>query len=310
MTVPRSCNFDPTEKFVMLASLDGLVCLTSKRECGKLAFWNPLTGAYKRLSAGPIDPFRITLNPIGFYMDSSNDYKLLYLIIGGQPYSRAYIYSHILDSWREFEFPVADHVWTNATFWGQCLYFNVKNMPTTRHSTILCFDVNTEKFRDIQCPVVPGGCPKHYCGSLVVLKGCIHFCVSYEILNMKHRDVWRMDGDGGWVKVAAFGRKDCIRRCVSIESIGNWVAIVVIEGKNHFRKMNAEDDLTRYWDFCSSRRFYADDQMIYVETLISPNLCLFFLACIMYVLVYCSVVGFKLFINHYHIVCARHLIVS
>ncbi|XP_076934119.1 F-box/kelch-repeat protein At3g06240-like [Bidens hawaiensis] len=232
-TSPSSCNFKHTDKYVMLASLDGLVCLASLY-LGDLAFWNPLTGAYKRLSASPIDSFRITSNPIGFYKDSSNDYKLLYLISGSQPYARAYIYSNRLDSWREIKFLVADRIWTDATFWNQCLYFNVKNMPTKRQSTILCFDVNTDKFKEIQCPVVPSGA-EYYCGSLVVLKGCIHLCVSYKILNMKYSDVWKMYGDGGWVKVAAVSCKQSIRQCASIESIGNWLAIVGLE-KNILKK--------------------------------------------------------------------------
>ncbi|XP_076905259.1 F-box/kelch-repeat protein At3g06240-like [Bidens hawaiensis] len=239
-TVPSYRNFDPMDDFVILASLDGLVCLDSTYLPGKLAFWNPLTGAYKRLSANPNNPFPI----IGAF--------------------------DAID-WIHGEFSVGSNIGcdcTNPILWGECLYFNVAPMSTERNSWIICFDVKTEKFREIQCPVVPSDA-KDDCRSLVVLNGRLHLCASYKLLNMKHGDVWRVDGDVGWVKVAAFSRNKCRRQCVSTVSVGNWLA--VLKGDHSFSKMNTEDFIARYWDFCSPRWLFTHDQIIYIETLVSPT---------------------------------------
>ncbi|KAF5797156.1 putative F-box domain-containing protein [Helianthus annuus] len=112
---------------------------------------------------------------VGFYTDSSNDYKLLYLINGAR--NGAYIYSNRLDSWRKIDFSVgtACSERPQSTLCGKFVYFKAS------HRWIICFDVKTEKFRKIQCPPVPGGA-KSYRRSLVVLHGCIHLCVSYKII--------------------------------------------------------------------------------------------------------------------------------
>ncbi|KAM0044818.1 putative F-box domain, galactose oxidase/kelch, beta-propeller, F-box associated interaction [Helianthus debilis subsp. tardiflorus] len=199
-TVRSKPSPDPSAGCI-IASLNGLVCLAGRPF--KLSSWNPLTGAYKRLSSLPDYPF-FSLNcndVVGFYTDSSNDYKLLYLINGAR--NGAYIYSSRLDSWRKIDFSVGTVCSERPqyTLCGQFVYFKAS------HRWIICFDVKTEKSRKIQCPPAPGGA-KSYHRSLVVLHGCIHLCVSYTIIindiRWMHGDIWRMDGDDGWVKVAAF----------------------------------------------------------------------------------------------------------
>ncbi|MFS7965076.1 putative F-box-like domain superfamily protein [Helianthus anomalus] len=109
-TIPkpnRNRNPNPNPRVeVIIASLDGLVCLASRKVPPKLAFWNPLKGAYKKLSSNPTfrSSFGVAYDVVGFYIDSSNNYKLLYLVHGGV--FGAFIYSHILDSWREIAFSV------------------------------------------------------------------------------------------------------------------------------------------------------------------------------------------------------------
>ncbi|XP_076929655.1 F-box/kelch-repeat protein At3g06240-like [Bidens hawaiensis] len=254
----------------ILVSLDGLICLATNDVPAKLVFWNPFTGAYKRLSANPSNPFSFvhTYDAIGFYIDSSNDYKLLYLVNGGD--LGAYVYSHILDSWREIEFSIrsdtACRFHSNAIFCGKCLYFMAVNKRTD--CWIICFDVKTETFRKIEYPLVPSGA-KDYGRSLVVLNGCIHLCVSYTISNLKQGDMWRMEGDGEWVNMAAFAsaeHNELTRDYICSSSVDNWLAI--LEENNSFIKMGMEDFTTHCWDFCSS---YTSDKMIYVESVVSPN---------------------------------------
>ncbi|GJR69111.1 hypothetical protein Tco_0015176 [Tanacetum coccineum] len=69
------------EVFIVVGSLDGLVCVALERTC-ELVIWNPLTTAYKKLSMSNAPPFfRRNRDAIGFYFDSSNnDYKLLQVV--------------------------------------------------------------------------------------------------------------------------------------------------------------------------------------------------------------------------------------
>ncbi|KAM0019805.1 putative quinoprotein amine dehydrogenase, beta chain [Helianthus debilis subsp. tardiflorus] len=198
-----------------------------------LMIWNPLTGAYKKLSSHPSFRFSTGIynDVVGFYKDSSddNDSKLLYLINGGD--FGAYIYSNRLDSWKEIEFSVKSldpctwsvPTWSPATFWGQCLYFVVTSRT---FEWIVCFDVKTGTFRKIQFPHVPCDAGE-YCGSLVVLNGCLHLHV-----------------------------------CTA--SGGDWLAVFDQE-KSSVRKLNAED-FRRYQNLC-----YQSWEYGYVETLVSPN---------------------------------------
>ncbi|KAL8224726.1 hypothetical protein R6Q57_017283 [Mikania cordata] len=155
-TIPASSNPHPTSDVEVLASLDGLVLLSSLATIerpSELVLWNPLTGAYRKLSSnGPDDMFYYlpTFGVVGFCKDDScNDYKLVYLdhrgVLG------AYIYSHKLDAWREIEFSFAFKEtgafchWSQATFFGWCLYFTVTAyyIPSKRHGWIICFDEKT-----------------------------------------------------------------------------------------------------------------------------------------------------------------------
>lgn len=272
------CNPDPSAQFI-LASLDGLVCLASRETSSKLAFWNPLTGAYRKLSSNVhFNVNLITSNEaIGFYKDSSNDYKLLCVIYGGL--LGAFIYSNRLDSWKEVEvsipFKYVRPMWSPATTWGGCLYFVVAGY--NRH--IMCFDVKEETFRIIPSP--PGLHARDDSGSFVILNGALHLCVSYNSFGC----LWRMDDDGGWVEVAAYNdmlRYRFSRQHICITSIGDWLAVLEenkysaekmdIEENNYsFEKMNTEDFRRRYRNPCSLSWNYRSSRMMYLETLVSPN---------------------------------------
>ncbi|KAJ0547600.1 putative F-box domain-containing protein [Helianthus annuus] len=105
-TIPSHPNPNPNPNHIFIfASLRRLVCLGSK-ESTQLVFWNPFTCAYKKLSSGPRFTFskKVVRDGIGFYIDSSSDYKLV-CVIGGGGLDGAHIYSRRLDSWREIEFP-------------------------------------------------------------------------------------------------------------------------------------------------------------------------------------------------------------
>ncbi|KAL8236943.1 hypothetical protein R6Q59_018024 [Mikania micrantha] len=296
-TIPSNPNPNPSgahaKVLLLLASLDGLVLLASITQEGptELVFLNPLTGAFRKLSPffepDPNDIFGFThfYDVMGFYKDDScNDYKLVYLIAGGD--LGAYIYSHRLDTWREIDSSFAFRktetnsgfcIWSPATLFGQCLYFIVKAyyLRIKKHNSwIMCFDVKTETFRKIQFPPFPDAGSKPYYGSLVLLNGHLHLYLSYCMDYLTHRDLWRMNGDGddGWVKVAAYPpSSDEGWHHIRTATAGNWVAVMDQEN-NSFTKLNAEDFTTNYRYFRSTSMKHLYSQMIYVETLVSPNL--------------------------------------
>ncbi|PWA85305.1 F-box domain-containing protein [Artemisia annua] len=282
--------FDPRLKFI-LASLDGLVCLTSVN-MKQFAFWNPLTGAYKMLPFNGYHSSNMRRSRdgiIGFYIDSSNDYKLLHILLGGGngDRARAYIYSQRLDSWRDISINIdlnykntSSSYWFKATFSGQTLYFKLTSCRNSNEA-IISFDVNTEVFKVIQYPPIYSGIYiSSYSGCLVVLNGCIHLCVAYcggkyDGYEWVLGDLWRLDGDeDGWVKVTAFPRSLSYIRYLRSQNIsttlsGNWFAITEEDNKNNksFHKVSMEDFATNYWYFNDPT--YC--RTIYVETLISPH---------------------------------------
>ncbi|KAK9060748.1 hypothetical protein SSX86_021454 [Deinandra increscens subsp. villosa] len=280
-------------RFYVLASLDGLVCLGSV--VTGLAFWNPLTGAYKKLAPIPCTISFWLCDGVGFYIDrSSNDYRLLYMKRGG--IDGVYIYSHKLDSWRQIDFSeglVSNHssydyvICSEATaFFGQCLYFVMTDSMYSGGSWIICFDVKTEKVRKIRFPHgVPAQDDNLTHASLVLLHGCIHLCVSYFVgdyslpLPCKNFDMWRMDhGTDGWVKVfsepvmfSISSQSFPLQRSIcTATTTTNYdsLAALLDDDNNSFKKMNTEDFTTRYFRFPSLT--HRSDRIIYVETLVSP----------------------------------------
>ncbi|KAJ0547653.1 hypothetical protein HanRHA438_Chr08g0359351 [Helianthus annuus] len=177
--------------------------------------------------------FRFCANDaVGFYKDSSNDYKLVYFVSGGS--LGAYIYSHRLDSWREIQFPFATvSSWSAATLCGQCLYFTVTWFP---HWWIISFHVESELSKQRELWRMDG------------------------------------DGDGWVKVAALSDPLDGVftRQHICTSSFRNWV--VVLDHKNKsLKKVNMEDFTTRYPCFCSPMGWnLRSSRVIYVETLVSP----------------------------------------
>ncbi|PWA78156.1 F-box domain-containing protein [Artemisia annua] len=192
----------------VLSSFDGLVCLASPLT-EELAFWNPLTHAYKKLQANSSSPrfYDCSSDVIAFYMDSFNDdYKLLHIMVSNG-FLGAYVYSLRVDSWKKIDYLLenidhSDYFWTPTTVLGQLIYFVVWGRSANARF-VSCFDDKSEKFREIQFPSLPvSSC---IWASLMVLYGGICLCVVYgDSLSSMEAGTWRMDGDDGWVKVKAF----------------------------------------------------------------------------------------------------------
>nr|XP_043638274.1 putative F-box protein At2g02030 [Erigeron canadensis] len=284
---------------MVLASLDGLVCVASSKIVNSLALWNPLTRACYKLPPHPkkhFFPYHPRLDVIGFYSDSSNDYKLLYLVSETATSNEAYIYSQTLNSWRKIEFVIGNYGepyfyynWSQATLCDQSLYFSVRRFHLESlkndHDCIICFDGNTEDSRIIQFPPLPSGatCPH---SSLVVIDGCIHLCVAYyttDYVMFKRGNMWKLINGDSWVEVAFFPgapvpfsldilSHDPPNVCITRNAQDSWLAI--LEGNNNsFKIMNMEEfTLTEHslssYSACS---LITHSRIIYEETLLSPN---------------------------------------
>ncbi|MFS7932137.1 putative F-box domain-containing protein [Helianthus anomalus] len=193
------------DEVLILASLDGLVCvaLFNIQELPELAFWNPLTGAYKKFHTSVLNSIS---DAFAFYNDSSNDYKLRNIVSEG-----AFIYSRRLDSWRKINpsletiYHISKFTWSHATFVAGKIYFLLGNKNVEGERRLISFDVESEKFKEIQFPQVP--CGTCLGGSLVALNGCIHLCVAYKNISGSSLkfDMCKMDGDG-WIKVPIYTR--------------------------------------------------------------------------------------------------------
>nr|XP_043635917.1 putative F-box protein At2g02030 [Erigeron canadensis] len=284
----------------LLGSLDGLVCVASTETVNSLALWNPFTGAYYKLPPNPsfTRPFNSYKDfryrgrdVVGFYSDSSNDYKLLYMIPLDQ---EAYIYSQRLNSWRKIEFLIdrysflRHYRWSRATFCDHSLYFSVKDLGPVKHPYIICFDVNTEEFRVIQFPPLPSGARCMYHANFVGIDGCIHLCAAYYIGCPRPFNgiVWKLNGDGAtWAEVAFYpgthqenNFADPVEHatCVTRNARDTWLAI----SDGGWAKSNFEvGPNSDPFEIMSMEEFTLTPQVlpmwtysriIYDETLVSP----------------------------------------
>ncbi|GKC59955.1 probable inactive receptor kinase [Tanacetum coccineum] len=215
LTTTRSIPFvNEAQKVNLLASFDGLV-FVELPYIFKYAFWNPLTGAYEKLSNSPNIFF--TFGAFGFYFDShKKDYKVLHVACYGA--FRAFIYSQRHKSTKEIQWLerpqlVSNSFWSTPISLGESLYFMVKPYKFTNcpQCWIIVFDVKSEKFREIRFPPLNREYA-YYDGSLMLIKGCIHICVATYIhiqetglIMETDGELWRMDGDrDGWTKVKDF----------------------------------------------------------------------------------------------------------
>ncbi|KAI3745697.1 hypothetical protein L6452_08102 [Arctium lappa] len=82
-------------------------------------------------------------------------------------------------------------------------------------SLIIRFDTKTEMFTEIATP--PGEC--FY---MTVVGGCIHLCMFPEI-DSDRLELWKMDGDGEWVKVIRSCRSLFDDQPFHLMKNGNWL---------------------------------------------------------------------------------------
>ncbi|MFS7991366.1 hypothetical protein Hanom_Chr12g01069931 [Helianthus anomalus] len=127
---------------------------------------------------------------------------------------------------------------------------------------IISFDVESEEFKEIQCP-----CSGGYGASFVVLNGCIHLGVVDD--DGLKCDLWRMDGDG-WIKVAAFSRANIRLLLRKIHTRKNGNLLAIWEDNDSFKNVDMEDLLTDFYYVFHGNWNHELRGAIYIETLVSP----------------------------------------
>ncbi|KAJ0715464.1 putative F-box associated interaction domain, F-box-like domain superfamily [Helianthus annuus] len=144
----------------ILSHLNGLLCVCLNHTY-ELLLWNPTTTAFKHLSTPDSHGFYINnLDAIGLYVDANDDYKVLHIkrrsgVLG------VYVYSREVDSWRNIPFITRQEYlsphfnWSAGTFCGGTLYFTVCECWIGGTNVVICFDVNSEQFKEISFPPVP-----------------------------------------------------------------------------------------------------------------------------------------------------------
>ncbi|KAI3524217.1 hypothetical protein L1887_02869 [Cichorium endivia] len=268
ITVSRPVSFKvrPGQEISIVASLHGMVCAVVLRRRGScfgneysdLILWNPMTGDYKTLSKAGLDCHQIYGNQFGLYYSSSeDDYKLVCLT---RHLSSVYIYSLKSDSWIKVETPgwtsdhfsyyVAPSVLLNEKF-----YFVNRLSSSQKSYSIVMFDTQTEKLKDIETPHF--GNRWTNCMGFVVVKDCIHFCVGF--INSIHQydtiEQWRMDGNGDWTKVETSSFEEQLRYWSHMPEHlmrnGNWLMysssgehVYVLNAKKHTKNISLDDSST------------------------------------------------------------------
>ncbi|KAI3524214.1 hypothetical protein L1887_02866 [Cichorium endivia] len=282
ITVKRPLPFKVRsgQEISIVASLHGMVCVGLRKlhnpfgnEYSDLILWNPMTGDYKSLSKAGSDNgcYQNDGNQFGLYYTSSvDDYKLVCLT---RHLSSVYIYSLKSDSWRKVETPnwTSDHFSYHvapSVLLNEKFYFLNRLSSARKSYSIVTFDTQTEKLRDIETPHF--GNRWTNCMGFMVVKDCIHFCVAF-INSIRQYDTieqWRMDGDGDWTKVETSSLKeqlDCSHdEPQHLMRNGNWLMfsrenVYVLNAKKHTKNIR-----------CSIGIAFRPVGK-YMETLVSPN---------------------------------------
>ncbi|KAJ0832550.1 putative F-box domain-containing protein [Helianthus annuus] len=144
----------------ILSHLNGLLCVCLNHTY-ELLLWNLTTTAFKRLSTLDSHGFyRNNLDVVGLYIDADDDYKVLHIkprcgVLG------VYVYSREVDYWRNIPFITRQEYlsphfdWPAGTFSGGTLYFTVCECWFGGRNVVICFNVNSEQFKEIGFPPVP-----------------------------------------------------------------------------------------------------------------------------------------------------------
>ncbi|MFS7900622.1 putative F-box domain-containing protein [Helianthus anomalus] len=223
----------------ILSHLNGLLCVCLNHTY-ELLLWNPTTTAFKRLSTPDSHGFYINnLDAVGLYVDADDDYKVL----------------HIKRR-------------SAGTFCGGTLYFTVCECWLGGTKRVICFDVNSEQFKEISFPSVPSiGMVQ---GVLVNVKNELHMFASTGMFEMTI-DIWTLQGDY-WIKVLSCPPIPPISLSLWCDithyvTNGNWFVMTKL-GK----LFTIEMDMKPFECFYPVSWFRGFKGAVFVQTIVSPSI--------------------------------------
>ncbi|KAL8223136.1 hypothetical protein R6Q57_020535 [Mikania cordata] len=144
----------PFNNVTIYSHLDGLLSVRLNHT-SELALWNPVTGSYKLLSTHDRHGFfEHNVDAVGLYIDAYDDYKVLHIkrrfgVFDVNAYSRRF------ESWRNIPFLTRSKYVSpyfsvsSGTFCVDTLYFTVCDCWIGGENVMICFDVNSEIFKEI-----------------------------------------------------------------------------------------------------------------------------------------------------------------
>ncbi|KAL8216029.1 hypothetical protein R6Q57_022868 [Mikania cordata] len=172
----------------------------------KKALWNPVTGSYKLLSTHDLHGFfEHNADAVGLYIDAYDDYKVLHIkrrfgVFDVNTYSRRF------ESWRNIPFLTRSKyvsLYFSVSFGTFCvdtLYFTVCDCWIGGENVLICFNVNSEIFKEITFP--PLASAGMTFGDLVNIKNELYMFVSTGI-EFKWIELWMLEDDH-WIKSLLF----------------------------------------------------------------------------------------------------------
>ncbi|KAL8204374.1 hypothetical protein R6Q57_009997 [Mikania cordata] len=174
----------PFNNVTIYSHLDGLLCVRLNHT-SEIALWNPVTGSYKLLSTHDRHGFfEYNANAVWLYINASDDYKVRHIKRRLGVFN-VNVYSRRFESWKSIPFLTrSEYVspsfsLSSGTFCGDTLYFIVCDYWIGGENVLLCFDVNSEIFKEITFPPLTSAGMTF--GDLVSIKNELYMFVSMGI---------------------------------------------------------------------------------------------------------------------------------
>ncbi|XP_062170105.1 F-box protein At3g07870-like [Alnus glutinosa] len=185
-----SCSKYKLNRFRLVCSCNGLLCIALSDEIDPVIILNPITRESVILPS-PERRIRAVSNQIGFHFDpSSGKYKVVRECrsMGNHKHISIEIITLGESSWRELSAPVpVKFNQGRAVFWNGAFHWKIEDSDyRSGDKCILGFNISDEKFYTISCHVKFG--VQNY--ELLVLGGCLTL-VEHDVHLMK---IWKVSG--------------------------------------------------------------------------------------------------------------------
>ncbi|KAD3336623.1 hypothetical protein E3N88_32142 [Mikania micrantha] len=263
----------PLNNVTIYSHLDGLLCVRLNHT-SELALWNSVIGSYKLLSTHDRHGFfEHNADAVGLYIDAYDDYKVLHI-------KRMFVvfdvnvYSRRFESWRNIPFLTRSKFVSlyfsvsSGTFCADTLYFTVCDCWIRGENVLICFDVNSEIFKEITFPpLVSAGMTFR---DLVNIKNELYMFVSTGI-ELMWVELWMLEDDH-WIKSLLFPPIPPIPLGLFCEithfmTNGNWF-LVTNRGEPYVIETNRKP----FESFYASNWFRCFEGAMFMETVQFPTL--------------------------------------